>query len=39
MDDRVVTLQWDVDDRRTSLGARVYIFGMRLMRDKRAFEG
>jgi len=39
MDDRVVTVSWDVDDRRTSLVARVYIFGMRLMRDKRAFEG
>jgi acetyl esterase/lipase len=30
---------WDVDDRDAALATRLYVLGMRLKRDKRAFEG
>jgi epsilon-lactone hydrolase len=32
-------LTWDEDDRSPSLYTRIYVLGMRLMRDKEAFEG
>ena len=32
-------LTWDTDDRAPSLYTRLYLLGMRLMRDKEAFEG
>ena len=32
-------LTWDKDDRAPSLYTRMYVLGMRLMRDKEAFEG
>jgi acetyl esterase/lipase len=32
-------VRWTVDDRRMSLWTRVYVLGMRLRRDKSAFEG
>ena len=32
-------LRWDVDDRPRALVTRAYVLGMRLARDKRAFEG
>ncbi|KQY59801.1 hypothetical protein ASD11_09735 [Aeromicrobium sp. Root495] len=32
-------MTWDVDDRPMTLAARLYVLGMRLMRDKEAFEG
>ena len=32
-------IRWDVDERRLSLYTRVYLTGMKLRRDKQAFEG
>lgn len=32
-------MQWEVDDRSATLWARAYVLGMRLNRDKQAFEG
>ena len=32
-------MRWDVDDRPATLCSRVYVWGMWLARDKRAFEG
>jgi monoterpene epsilon-lactone hydrolase len=32
-------LSWDTDERSASLYTRIYMFGMRIARDKRAFEG
>ena len=32
-------MRWEVDDRPATLYTRVYMAGMWLMRDKRAFEG
>jgi len=32
-------IRWDTDRRRASLYTRAYVIGMRLRRDKRAFEG
>lgn len=33
------TVRWEVDDRPQSLYTRLYVLGMRLARDKQAFEG
>ena len=35
----VGTVRWEVDDRPQSLYTRLYVLGMRLARDKQAFEG